>query len=60
MTMSQQDKTNYKRKFNEENYDRVGLYLKEGEKDRWQNEAKKQGLSLSEFIKSCVNRCLGE
>ena len=62
MTMSQQDKTNYKRSFNEKKYDRIGLYLdrEKKEKDRWQNEAKKQGLSLSEFIKSCVNRWLGE
>lgn len=60
MTMSQQDKTNYKRRYNEANYSRIGLYLPPEEKDRWQNEAKKQGLSLSEFIKSCVNRCLGE
>ena len=48
------------RKYNEENYSRIGLYLPPEEKDRWQNEAKKQGLNLSEFIKSCVNRCLGE
>ena len=31
MAMSQQEKTDYKRKFNEEKYDRVGLYLKQGE-----------------------------
>lgn len=62
MTMRQQDKTNYKRSFNEKKYDRIGLYLDKelNEKERWQNEAKKQGLSLSEFIKVCVNRCLGE
>lgn len=55
MAMSQQEKTDYKRKFNEEKYDRVGLYLKHGEKERWQSEADRQGVSLSEFIKRCVN-----
>lgn len=55
MAMSQQEKTDYKRKFNEEKYDRVGLYLKQGEKERWQLEADKHNISLSEFIKRCVN-----
>ena len=55
MEMSQQEKTDYKRKFNEEKYDRVGLYLKQGEKERWQVAADQQNISLSEFIKRCVN-----
>ena len=55
MAMSQQEKTDYKRKFNEEKYDRVGLYLKQGEKKQWQTAADAQGISLSEFIKRCVN-----
>ena len=55
MAMSQQEKTDYKRKFNEEKYDRVGLYLKPGEKERWQVAADRQKISLSEFIKRCVN-----
>lgn len=55
MAMSQQEKTDYKRKFNEEKYDRVGLYLKQGEKERWQSAADAQKISLSEFIKRCVN-----
>ena len=56
MAMSQQEKTDYKRKFNEEKYDRVGLYLKQGEKEQWQAAADAQGAkSLSEFIKQCVN-----
>lgn len=55
MAMSQQEKTDYKRKFNEEKYDRVGLYLKQGEKERWQVAADRQKISLSEFIKRCVN-----
>lgn len=52
---TQREKTDYKRKFNEEKYDRVGLYLKQGEKERWKTTAGEQGISLSEFIKRCVN-----
>lgn len=61
MAMSQQEKTDYKRKFNEDSYDRIGLYLpkgKEGEpgmKDIWQTAADKEKMKLSEFIKRCVN-----
>ena len=45
MAMSQQEKTDYKQKFNEDSYDRIGLYLpkgKEGEpgmKNIWQAAA---------------------
>lgn len=66
MAMSQQEKTNYKRKHNEDNYDRVNLYLpkpKEGEigmKDMWQVAADEQKISLSEFIKRCVNEKISE
>ena len=58
MAMSKQEKTDYKRKFNEEKYDRVGLYLKQGEKERWQAAADLQEISLSEFIKRCVNNSI--
>ena len=58
--MSQQDKTNYKRKFNEENYARIGLYLPPKEKERWQSAAEQAGQSLSEFIKKCVNDYMNE
>lgn len=60
MTMSQKDKTNYKREFNEKNYSRIGLYLTPNDKERWQEEAEKQGISLSEFIKRCVNYKLND
>ncbi len=55
MAMSKQEKTDYKRKFNKEKYDRVGLYLKHGEKEQWQVAADSEKISLSEFIKRCVN-----
>lgn len=55
MAMSQQEKTDYKRKYNEEKYARIGLYLPPEEKEAWQAEADEQKISLSEFIKQCVN-----
>ena len=55
MVMSQQEKTDYKRKFNEENYARIGLYLPPKEKERWKTAAEQEGQSLNEFIKKCVN-----
>lgn len=53
--MSQQEKTDYKRKYNEEKYERIGLYLFPEEKKEWKALAKSSGMSLNEFIKMCVN-----
>lgn len=58
--MSKHDKTNYKKKFNKENYARIGLYLPPKEKKRWQSAAEQVGQNLSEFIKKCVNDHLNE
>ena len=58
MQKSQQELTEYKRKFNEENYDRIGIYLRSGEKEQWQAAAEKSGQSLNKFIRTCVNECL--
>lgn len=55
MAMSQQEKTDYKRKYNEEKYERIGLYLFPDEKKEWKETAKSNGMSLNEFIKMCVN-----
>jgi len=55
MAMSKQEKTDYKRRYNEEKYARIGLYLLPSEKERWQAEADSENISLSEFIKRCVN-----
>lgn len=60
MAMSQKEKTDYKRKYNENKYARVGLYIFPEEKDRWQEAADVQGVSLSEFIKKCVNEKLNQ
>lgn len=61
MAMSKQEKTDYKKKFNKDNYDRIGVYLQKGEdgkpgmKDIWQAAADKEKMKLGEFIKRCVN-----
>lgn len=48
------------RKYNENNYKRINMYLPPEEKDRWQSEADRQGISLSEFIKRCVNEKISQ
>lgn len=60
MAMSQQEKTDYKRKYNEEKYARIGLYLPPEEKEVWQVAADAQNISLSEFIKRCVNEKISQ
>ncbi len=55
MAMSKQEKTDYKRRYNEEKYARIGLYLPPPEKELWQAAADREKISLSEFIKRCVN-----
>lgn len=60
MAMSQQEKTDYKRKYNEEKYARIGLYLPPEEKEAWQASADAQKISLSEFIKRCVNEKISQ
>lgn len=60
MAMTKTEITNYKRKFNEEKYDRIGIYLPAGEKDRWKASAALAGLSMGEFIRRCVNEKIRE
>lgn len=48
------------RKYNENNYKRINMYLLPEDKERWEKEAKLQGVSLSEFIKQCVNGNIAE
>lgn len=43
------------RKYNENNYKRINMYLPPEEKELWQEAADVQEISLSEFIKRCVN-----
>lgn len=60
MAMSQQEKTDYKRKYNEDKYARIGLYLTPDKKTRWQAAADAEEISLSEFIKRCVDEKLNK
>lgn len=48
------------RKYNENNYKRINMYIAPEEKKRWQTEAKAQNISLSEFIKCCVNEKISQ
>lgn len=48
------------RKYNENNYKRINMYLYPDIKDHWENEAKKHDMNLSEFIKMCVNGYISE
>lgn len=50
MAMTQKEKTDYKRKFNEEKYDRIGLYITPGKKERYMKIAKESGISLNAYI----------
>lgn len=55
MAMTQKEKTDYKRKYNEEKYKRVNMYLFPDVKEQWEVAAKKRNMNLSEFIKMCVS-----
>lgn len=48
--------TNYKRKFNSENYDRIELTVKKGKKEIFKNHAANCGETLNGFI----NRAMTE
>ncbi len=45
-------------KYNKKNYERIYMYVFPEDKQAWQAEAEAQGISLSEFIKLCVNEKL--
>lgn len=42
-------------KYNKKNYERIYMYVFPKEKEEWQEAAKSKDISLSEFIKRCVN-----
>lgn len=42
-------------KYNKKNYERIYMYVFPQEKEEWQAAAKSEDISLSEFIKRCVN-----
>jgi hypothetical protein len=53
--MSNQDKTDYKRKFNADNYDRVGLYIKKDLKKKMDAHRAKTGESMNAFITRAIS-----
>ena len=55
MVMSNQDKTDYKRKFNEDNYARVGLYIKKELKEKMDAHRVKTGESMNKFITRAIS-----
>lgn len=46
------------RKYNENNYKRINMYLPPEDKEKWQEEAYMKGMNLSEFVKQCVNNSI--
>ncbi len=59
MAMSVSDKTNYKNNFNKENYERIVLYLRHDDKERWKKAAQESEMTISAFVKSCVEKEIG-
>ena len=54
MVKSKQEKTDYKRKFNEDNYKRVGLYMKEDVKKAMDEHRFTTGESANGFINRAI------
>lgn len=52
--------TDYKRAFNEKNYDRLSPYVKRGKKDRYKEAATAAGYSLNEFMEMAMDRMADE
>ena len=52
--------TDYKRAFNEKNYDRLSPYVKRGKKDRYTAAAAAAGYSLNEFMELAMDRLADE
>ena len=54
MAMSKQEKTNYKRQFNEEHYERLTIYLQPELKEQLKKVVKEQGTSQNRFAVECL------
>lgn len=52
--------TDYKRAFNEKNYDRLSPYVKRGKKERYKAAASAAGFSLNEFMEKAMDRLAAE
>lgn len=58
MVMSKQDKTNYKRDYNEKNYARIGIYVEPELKDEIKEHLKSTGESMNGFINRAINETM--
>ena len=52
--------TDYKRAFNEKNYDRLSPFVRKGKKDRYRAAANARGYSLNEFMETAMDRLADE
>lgn len=50
--------TNYKRKFNEQNYDRLAITVPKGKKDIITDAANQQDKSLNKFVNEAIDEKL--
>jgi len=55
-----QARTDYKRNFNAETYDRLYPYVKKGKKAKYEECAKSLGMSLNEFIETTLDEKVEE
>ena len=55
MVMSKQDKTDYKRKFNEENYIRKTVYLKKEVNDAFEEHRARTGESFNAYVNRLID-----
>ena len=56
MAMTQKEKTDYKRSFNEQKYDRLFITVPKGKKDEYKAKAEADGKSLNQYIIDCIER----
>ena len=57
MAMTQKEKTDYKRAFNEQKYDRLFITVPKGKKDEYKTKAEEKGYkSLNQYIIDCIER----
>ena len=56
MAMTQKEKTDYKRAFNEQKYDRLFITVPKGKKEEYKAKAEAEGKSLNQYIIDCIER----
>lgn len=54
--MTQKEKTDYKRAFNEQKYDRLFITVPKGKKNEYKAKAEAEGKSLNQYIIDCIER----